>query len=95
MAQTRSSTRTTGKSGSSRSGSSRSSRAKTTGRSNGFVRMHYDLAAESALAWQSFDYFITWHERVGSGDCGFVETGRHVRRTAGADWEFVDMELRS
>lgn len=46
-----------------------------TGRSNGFVRMHYDLAAESALAWQSFDYFINWPERVGSGDCGFVETG--------------------
>ena len=33
---------------------------------------------------------ITVYER-----CGFVETGRHVRRTAGADWEFVDMELRS
>jgi glycine/D-amino acid oxidase-like deaminating enzyme len=46
-----------------------------TGRSNGFVRMHYDLAAESALAWQSFDYFVNWQERVGAGDCGFVETG--------------------
>src|SRR6187431_3573321 len=46
-----------------------------TGRSNGFVRMHYDLAAESALAWQSFDYFINWADIVGSGDCGFVETG--------------------
>ena len=46
-----------------------------TGRSNGFVRMHYDLAAESALAWQSFEYFINWAEIVGSGDCGFVETG--------------------
>ena len=46
-----------------------------TGRSNGFVRMHYDLAAESALAWRSFDYFINWQERVGIGDCGFVETG--------------------
>ena len=33
---------------------------------------------------------ITVYER-----CGFGETGRHVRRTAGADWEFVDMELRS
>ena len=46
-----------------------------TGRSNGFVRMHYDLAAESALAWQSFDYFVNWGERVGIGDPGFVETG--------------------
>ena len=46
-----------------------------TGRSNGFVRMHYDLAAESALAWRSFDYFSNWAERVGVGDCGFVETG--------------------
>jgi glycine/D-amino acid oxidase-like deaminating enzyme len=46
-----------------------------TGRSNGFVRMHYDLAAESALAWQSFDYFENWQERVGVGDCGFVQTG--------------------
>jgi ribosomal-protein-alanine N-acetyltransferase len=26
--------------------------------------------------------------------CGFAETGRHAHRTAGADWEFVDMELR-
>ena len=33
---------------------------------------------------------ITVYER-----CGFGETGRHVRRTAGADWEFVDMELAS
>ena len=38
MAQTRSSTRTTRKSGSSRSGSSRSSRAKRNGRSNGSSR---------------------------------------------------------
>ena len=45
-----------------------------TGRSNGFVRMHYDLAAESALAWLSFDYFINWAERIG-GDCGFVQSG--------------------
>jgi RimJ/RimL family protein N-acetyltransferase len=27
--------------------------------------------------------------------CGFVETGRHVRRLGGRDWEFADMELRS
>jgi glycine/D-amino acid oxidase-like deaminating enzyme len=45
-----------------------------TGRSSGLVRMHYDLAAESALAWKSFEYFTNWHERVG-GDCGFVRTG--------------------
>jgi glycine/D-amino acid oxidase-like deaminating enzyme len=46
-----------------------------TGRSNGFVRMHYDLAVESALAWHSFDYFTKWADLVGEGDCGFVETG--------------------
>ena len=45
-----------------------------TGRSSGLVRMHYDLAAESALAWKSFEYFCNWSERVG-GDCGFVRTG--------------------
>jgi sarcosine oxidase subunit beta len=45
-----------------------------TGRSSGLVRMHYDLASESALAWRSFDYFSHWAERVG-GDCGFVKTG--------------------
>lgn len=45
-----------------------------TGRSSGLVRMHYDLAAESALAWKSFDYFSNWADRVG-GDCGLVRTG--------------------
>ena len=45
-----------------------------TGRSSGLVRMHYDLAAESALAWRSFDYFVNWAERVG-GDAGFTRTG--------------------
>lgn len=45
-----------------------------TGRSSGLVRMHYDLAAESALAWKSFEYFTNWQVRVG-GDCGFVRTG--------------------
>jgi sarcosine oxidase subunit beta len=48
--------------------------AGATGRSSGLVRMHYDLAAESALAHRSFDYFANWSERVG-GDCGFVRTG--------------------
>ena len=45
-----------------------------TGRSSGLVRMHYDLAAESALAWRSFEYFTRWSDRVG-GDCGFTRTG--------------------
>ncbi len=45
-----------------------------TGRSSGLVRMHYDLAAESALAWKSFDYFTNWAQRVG-GDAGFTRTG--------------------
>jgi sarcosine oxidase subunit beta len=45
-----------------------------TGRSSGLVRMHYDLAAESALAWASYPYFAGWAERVG-GECGFVRTG--------------------
>src|SRR5688500_8031461 len=45
-----------------------------TGRSSGLVRMHYDLKAESALAWRSFDYFTNWDARVG-GDSGFTKTG--------------------
>jgi len=27
--------------------------------------------------------------------CGFVETGRHVRRLGGRDWEFANMELKT
>lgn len=46
-----------------------------TGRSSGFVRMHYDLEVESRLAWASYPYFRDWDERVGAGDCGFVRTG--------------------
>jgi sarcosine oxidase, subunit beta len=46
-----------------------------TGRSSGFVRMHYDLESESRLAWLSYPYFRAWDERVGAGDCGFVRTG--------------------
>ncbi len=49
--------------------------AGATGRSSGFVRMHYDLAVESALAWASFPYFTSWGEHVGAGDPGFVQTG--------------------
>jgi glycine/D-amino acid oxidase-like deaminating enzyme len=45
-----------------------------TGRSSGLVRMHYDLKAESALAWASYKYFIDWDARVG-GDSGFTKTG--------------------
>lgn len=46
-----------------------------TGHSSGLVRMHYDLAAESELAFVSFSkYFTDWRERVG-GECGFMRTG--------------------
>lgn len=45
-----------------------------TGRSSGLVRMHYDLAIESEMAWLSFDYFTNWAQRVG-GDSGFTRTG--------------------
>jgi len=48
--------------------------AAATGRSSGMVRMHYDLEAESRLAWASFQYFTQWRERVG-GECGFTRTG--------------------
>ncbi len=48
---------------------------EATGRSSGFVRMHYDLAAEAALAWASFPYFEDWAGHVGAGDPGFVRTG--------------------
>ncbi len=49
--------------------------AGATGRSSGFVRMHYDLESESRLAWASFPYFRDWAGIVGDGDCGFVRTG--------------------
>ena len=49
--------------------------AGATGRSSGFVRMHYDLESESRLAWLSFPYFTSWQEMVGAGDPGFVRTG--------------------
>ncbi len=49
--------------------------AGATGRSSGFVRMHYDLESESRLAWASFPYFHDWSAIVGAGDCGFVRTG--------------------
>jgi len=49
--------------------------AGATGRSSGFVRMHYDLESDARLAAASFPYFREWADRVGSGDCGFVRTG--------------------
>jgi len=49
--------------------------AGATGRSSGFVRMHYDLALEAELAWRSFPWFTEWRDRVGEGDPGFVQTG--------------------
>jgi sarcosine oxidase subunit beta len=49
--------------------------AGATGRSSGFVRMHYDLESEARLAWASHPYFAEWRDRVGDGDCGFVRTG--------------------
>jgi sarcosine oxidase subunit beta len=49
--------------------------AGATGRSSGFVRMHYDLASDARLAWTSFPYFEEWDALVGHGDCGFVRTG--------------------
>jgi sarcosine oxidase, subunit beta len=45
-----------------------------TGKSSGLVRMHYDSKLESQLAWESFQYFLNWKDRVG-GDCGFTRTG--------------------
>jgi sarcosine oxidase subunit beta len=48
--------------------------AGATGRSSGLVRMHYDLLAETKLAWASFPWFTEWADRVG-GECGFTRTG--------------------
>ena len=47
----------------------------STRRASGFVRTHYDLASEAALAWASLPYFEHWHEMVGAGDPGFVNSG--------------------
>ena len=45
-----------------------------TGASSGLVRMHYDIEVDSALAWESFQFFRNWRERIG-GECGFKKTG--------------------
>ena len=59
--------------------------AGATGRSSGLVRMHYDTEVDARLAWESFQYFRDWKERVG-GECGFTRTGfiQIVRRRAGS-----------
>lgn len=49
--------------------------AGATGRSSGFVRMHYDLLVESRLARASLAVFEDWAGVVGAGDAGFVRTG--------------------
>ena len=49
--------------------------AGATGRSSGFVRMHYDVETESRLAWASLPWFREWADRVGEGSCDFVHTG--------------------
>jgi sarcosine oxidase subunit beta len=36
--------------------------------------MHYDTEVDSRLAWESFQYFRNWKERIG-GECGFTRTG--------------------
>jgi sarcosine oxidase subunit beta len=49
--------------------------AGATGRSSGFVRMHYDVPVDALLAWRSFPYFHDWQAMVGAGDPSFVRTG--------------------
>jgi len=65
------------------------------GLGEGFTRAGIDLirrvhpSVPITLAVAAFNArAITVYER-----CGFAVTGRHTRRTAGQDWEFVDMEL--
>jgi sarcosine oxidase subunit beta len=59
--------------------------AGATGRSSGLVRLHYDLLAETRLAWISFPYFQDWAERMG-GECGFTQTGfLYIEPASGAD----------
>ena len=48
--------------------------AGATGRSSGFVRMHYDLLADARIAFESYGWFAAWSDRVG-GECGFTRTG--------------------
>jgi sarcosine oxidase subunit beta len=57
--------------------------AGATGRSSGLVRMHYDVPQDVQLAWESFQYFRLWRDRVG-GECGFTRTG-FLQLVASAD----------
>jgi sarcosine oxidase subunit beta len=68
--------------------------AGATGRSSGFVRMHYDLESDARLAWASFPYFRAWQDMVGSGDCAFVRTGfLHLMPPAMADNLRANVEM--
>jgi len=69
--------------------------AGATGRSSGFVRMHYDLESDARLAWASFPYFRAWQDMVGAGDCGFVRTGfMQVMPAALADNVRANVEMQ-
>jgi sarcosine oxidase subunit beta len=69
--------------------------AGATGRSSGFVRMHYDLESDVRLAWASLPYFQSWQDRVGAGDCGFVRTGfMQVMPDALADAVRANVEMQ-
>ena len=69
--------------------------AGATGRSSGFVRMHYDLESDVRLAWASLPYFQSWQDRVGAGDCGFVRTGfMQVMPDALADRVRANVEMQ-
>lgn len=48
--------------------------AGATGKSSALVRMHYTVAEEALLAWESWKYFTNWRELVG-GTCDFTRTG--------------------
>jgi sarcosine oxidase subunit beta len=49
--------------------------AGNTRKSGAIVRMHYSNDPEARLALASLPYFQHWDEIVGSGDCGFRQTG--------------------
>ncbi|MDP6081478.1 MAG: FAD-dependent oxidoreductase [Arenicellales bacterium] len=47
----------------------------STGRSSGIVRMHYSTEVNTRLAVESQPVFQNWHDVVGEGDAGWVQTG--------------------
>lgn len=49
--------------------------AGASGKSGALVRMHYTNQPEATLAHESLPYFQQWNDRVGRGDCGFLNTG--------------------